>query len=178
VPEFVQTPTAAGYGFGASITRSGLMLLPSAVTMFIVGLFAGRLARRLGGRTLVIAGCLIGCGAMSMLAFAHHHQLTSRAVSAGTVNPGITTDDVITLISAMRGLIHTVPGGTPDAWQRFLDLHLAGMTAPQLFLARVKRGRFDVLSDELPSDAERARRSKRLRSRSDRLRRGTYRMTR
>ena len=41
LPEFVQTPTAAGYGFGASITRSGLMLLPSAVTMFIVGLFAG-----------------------------------------------------------------------------------------------------------------------------------------
>jgi EmrB/QacA subfamily drug resistance transporter len=74
LPEFVQTPTAAGYGFGASITRSGLMLLPSAVTMFIVGLFAGRLARRLGGRALVIAGCLIGCAAMSMLAFAHHHQ--------------------------------------------------------------------------------------------------------
>jgi EmrB/QacA subfamily drug resistance transporter len=74
LPEFVQTPAAAGYGFGASITRSGLMLLPSAVTMFIVGLFAGRLARGLGGRTLVIVGCLIGSGAMSMLAFAHHHQ--------------------------------------------------------------------------------------------------------
>jgi EmrB/QacA subfamily drug resistance transporter len=74
LPEFVQTPTSAGYGFGASITRSGLMLLPSAVTMFIVGLFAGRLARRLGGRVLVIAGCLIGSGAMSMLAFAHQHQ--------------------------------------------------------------------------------------------------------
>jgi AcrR family transcriptional regulator len=57
-------------------------------------------------------------------------ELTSRAVSAGTVHPGITTDDVITLVSAMRGLIHTVPGGTPDAWQRFLDIHLAGMTAP------------------------------------------------
>jgi len=25
LPEFVQTPPAAGYGFGASITRSGLM---------------------------------------------------------------------------------------------------------------------------------------------------------
>src|SRR3984957_19033349 len=74
LPEFVQTPTAAGYGFGASITRSGLMLLPSSVTMFIVGLLAGRLARKLGGRTLVICGCLVGCGAMSMLAFAHHHQ--------------------------------------------------------------------------------------------------------
>ena len=73
LPEFVQTPTAAGYGFGASITKSGLMLLPSAITMFVTGIFVGRLARRLGGKVLVIAGCLIGCVAMSVLAFAHHH---------------------------------------------------------------------------------------------------------
>ena len=71
LPEFVQTPSAAGYGFGASITRSGLMLLPSAVTMFVVGMFAGRLARLLGGKVLVIAGCLIGAVAMAILAFAH-----------------------------------------------------------------------------------------------------------
>ncbi|HXB50901.1 MAG TPA: MFS transporter [Streptosporangiaceae bacterium] len=73
LPEFVQTPTAAGYGFGASITKSGLMLLPSAITMFVTGIFVGRLAGRLGGKVLVIAGCLIGCVAMSVLAFAHHH---------------------------------------------------------------------------------------------------------
>jgi EmrB/QacA subfamily drug resistance transporter len=74
LPEFVQTPSAAGYGFGASITRSGLMLLPSAITMFCVGMFAGRLAARLGGKVLVVAGCLIGCVAMAILAFAHHQQ--------------------------------------------------------------------------------------------------------
>jgi len=74
LPEFVQTPTAAGYGFGASITKSGLMLLPSAVTMFVTGMFVGRLVRRLGGKALVIAGCLTGCGAMLILAFAHHYQ--------------------------------------------------------------------------------------------------------
>ena len=74
LPEFVQTPTAAGYGFGASITHSGLMLLPSAVTMFVTGLFAGPLARRLGGKALVIAGCLVGCASMAILAFAHAHE--------------------------------------------------------------------------------------------------------
>jgi EmrB/QacA subfamily drug resistance transporter len=73
LPEFVQTPSTAGYGFGASITRSGLMLLPSAVTMCLVGLCAGKLTRRLGGKTLVVAGCLIGCVAMAILAFAHEH---------------------------------------------------------------------------------------------------------
>ena len=27
------------------------------------------------------------------------------------------------------GLIHTAPGLAPDAWQRFLDIHLAGLRA-------------------------------------------------
>jgi EmrB/QacA subfamily drug resistance transporter len=74
LPEFVQTPTIAGYGFGATITQSGLMLLPSSLTMFAVGILAGRLTRLLGGKVLVIAGCLVGCAAMSMLAFAHQHE--------------------------------------------------------------------------------------------------------
>jgi EmrB/QacA subfamily drug resistance transporter len=74
LPEFVQTPSAAGYGFGASITRAGLMLLPSAITMFITGMFAGRLAVRLGGKTLVTGGCLTGAASMAVLAFAHHQQ--------------------------------------------------------------------------------------------------------
>jgi EmrB/QacA subfamily drug resistance transporter len=74
LPEFVQTPSAAGYGFGASITKSGLMLLPSTVTMFVTGMFVGKLTRRLGGKVLVIAGCLVGAVAMSILAFAHAQQ--------------------------------------------------------------------------------------------------------
>ena len=74
LPEFVQTPSIAGYGFGASITKSGLMLLPSAVTMMAVGMFTGRLTRKLGGKVLVITGCLVGCAAMLILAFAHSAQ--------------------------------------------------------------------------------------------------------
>lgn len=70
LPEFVQTPRAAGYGFGASITTSGLMLLPSSITMFAVGLFAGRLAARFGGKALVE----VGAAAMAILAFAHGQQ--------------------------------------------------------------------------------------------------------
>ncbi len=76
LPEFVQTPRAiAGYGFTASITKSGLMLLPSTVTMFFVGMFAGRLAHRYGGKALVVAG-LPGRRrvAMAVLAFAHQHE--------------------------------------------------------------------------------------------------------
>jgi EmrB/QacA subfamily drug resistance transporter len=74
VPEFVQTPRVAGYGFGASITESGLILLPSAITMFLFGLLVGRLTKRIGGRVVVALGCLIGVAAMLMLAFAHDQK--------------------------------------------------------------------------------------------------------
>ena len=43
LPEFLQTPPSAGYGFGASITQSGLILLPSSVAMFVFGIASGRL---------------------------------------------------------------------------------------------------------------------------------------
>src|SRR6201985_3431907 len=74
LPEFVQTPPSAGYGFGASITRSGVILVASSIPMFITGTFAGRLAARLGGKVLVVTGCLISALSMAILAFAHAHE--------------------------------------------------------------------------------------------------------
>lgn len=74
LPEFVQTPASAGYGFTASITQSGLILLPSAIAMFVVGTLAGPLAGLIGAKTVVILGCLIGVGAMAMFAFAHDQK--------------------------------------------------------------------------------------------------------
>lgn len=63
VPQFVQTPTGAGYGFGATATESGLFLLPLALTMLVSGPVAGRLGTRWGLRpTLVIACCIAAAG--------------------------------------------------------------------------------------------------------------------
>ena len=56
-------------------------------------------------------------------------ELTARAITAGTVNPGITTGDVMALIWAMRGLVQATGEVAPEAWQRFLDIQLAGMRA-------------------------------------------------
>ena len=53
-------------------------------------------------------------------------ELTARAGAAGAIDPGITIDDVLALISAMRGLALPTADVHADAWQRFLDLHLAG----------------------------------------------------
>jgi EmrB/QacA subfamily drug resistance transporter len=72
LPEFVQTPTSTGYGFGASIVQSGLFLLPLTVTMFIGGLLSGRIAATIGSKSAVIMGSIASTGAYLLLAFAHH----------------------------------------------------------------------------------------------------------
>ena len=56
-------------------------------------------------------------------------ELTARAIAAGTVNPGITAGDVMALVLAMRGLVQATGEVAPEAWQRFLDIQLAGMRA-------------------------------------------------
>lgn len=71
VPEFVQTPRSRGYGFGASITESGLILLPSTAASLAVGMNAWRWASRFGAKALVICGCLVGMASLLTLAFAH-----------------------------------------------------------------------------------------------------------
>jgi predicted MFS family arabinose efflux permease len=74
LPEFLQTPKAAGYGFGASITLSGVMILPMSVFMFLVGLVTGRLAQRFGSKWVLIAGSAIGAAALVMLTVAHDQE--------------------------------------------------------------------------------------------------------
>ena len=46
--DFTQTPGLAGYGFGASILHSGILLLPSAVGSFLGAPIGARLIRRFG----------------------------------------------------------------------------------------------------------------------------------
>jgi len=56
-------------------------------------------------------------------------ELTARAVTAGTASPGTTAGDVMALIWAMRGLVQATGEVAPGTWQRFLDIHLAGLRA-------------------------------------------------
>jgi AcrR family transcriptional regulator len=76
-------------------------------------------------------------------------ELTSRAVAFGAIGPGVTLADVMALVSAMRGLARTDAGLEPRAWQRFLDIHLAGLRTRQ-WLPRREAGEDeagDVLAD-------------------------------
>ena len=70
IPEYVQTPSSAGYGFGASITESGLIVLPMAVTMFIFGTLSGSLSARFGAKNILFAGAIVGIAPFLIMAFA------------------------------------------------------------------------------------------------------------
>ncbi len=71
VPQFVQTPVTAGYGFGASVTQSGLYLVPYAATMLVLAPAVGRLSLRIGSKSILVAGSLFSAAAYGVLAAAH-----------------------------------------------------------------------------------------------------------
>jgi EmrB/QacA subfamily drug resistance transporter len=56
VPTILQLPTALGYGFGASVSEAGLLLLPTVAAMVVSGVVAGILIRRIGAKIPMIIG--------------------------------------------------------------------------------------------------------------------------
>ncbi|WP_285107953.1 MFS transporter [Promicromonospora sp. MEB111] len=88
VPQLVQTPAEAGYGFGATVTESGLYLLPMAVTMLFAGPLAGRLGPRIGFTATLVAACAIGAVGFAAFAVGHQHPW-AVATGAGVLGVGI-----------------------------------------------------------------------------------------
>jgi EmrB/QacA subfamily drug resistance transporter len=75
VPQFVQTPARVGYGFGASVTESGLFLLPSALLMLFAGPLSGRLGARYGSRVPLALGALSSGLSYAWLAAFHGERI-------------------------------------------------------------------------------------------------------
>jgi MFS family permease len=71
LPQFVQLPKSSGFGFGASVTGAGLILLPSAAAMLIAGSFAGGLERRFGSKPPLMVGTAFAAACFVLLAVAH-----------------------------------------------------------------------------------------------------------
>lgn len=74
LPNFVQTPSQVGYGFGASVLGAALYLLPTTVLMLVVSPVAGRLIRRHSAATMVAAGSLVAALSNLWLVLRHDHS--------------------------------------------------------------------------------------------------------
>ena len=68
LPQYVETPEQAGYGFGASVTGAGLFLLPSTVAMLFAGAQTGRLEKRFGSKPPLLAGAALSALSYAVLA--------------------------------------------------------------------------------------------------------------
>ncbi|MEV0477940.1 MFS transporter [Streptomyces prunicolor] len=88
LPGFVQTPSSAGYGFGASVTASGLLMLPMLLAMFVSGVLSGRLEPIFGAKVLLTTGAALGALACAILALWHDQQW-QIALVAGIFGLGI-----------------------------------------------------------------------------------------
>lgn len=75
VPQMVEAPPGAGYGFGASVTAAGLFLVPQSIVMIFSGPIGGRLGARYGAKLPLALGCLVGVAAFVLLALRHDDRL-------------------------------------------------------------------------------------------------------
>jgi len=71
VPTLLQLPAATGYGFGKSVSESGLFLLPTVVMMVVFGPLAGLLNRRFGPKVPMFLGAASVVAAFALPALAH-----------------------------------------------------------------------------------------------------------
>ena len=83
LPQFLQTPSEAGYGFGSTISESGWLLLPSAAASFCVGFLTATLIRRFGARYVIATGSMMM--ATAFLTIALFHDATWQLYLATTI---------------------------------------------------------------------------------------------
>jgi EmrB/QacA subfamily drug resistance transporter len=75
LPQFLQTPPSAGYGFGATVTESGLLILPQTAASFLLGLVCWRLGQRFGSKNVLVVGSVLAAIGYFLFAVAHSHPL-------------------------------------------------------------------------------------------------------
>ena len=104
--EFIQIPVAVGYGFGASVLTSGLVLVPLSVGTFVASRLLAPVERRLGVRALIpLGGLTFAVGAVSFGLV--HRSLWQAFVTMGLVGLGVGFT-----FAALPGLIiRSVPHG-------------------------------------------------------------------
>jgi EmrB/QacA subfamily drug resistance transporter len=72
VPQFMQIPTVAGFGFGSSVTQAGLLMLPMLVTMAVSGSLSGPIAPWFSVKAQVVWGSALSL--VASVAFAEFHD--------------------------------------------------------------------------------------------------------
>ena len=128
LPQFLQTPSEAGYGFSATLTESGHLMLPSAVASFLMGFMTARLVRVLGTRVVVMSGTLASAVGFASIALWHDAAwqvfaaITLQGVGSGLVFSSLASAVIAAVppeqtgvASGMNANIRTIGGSVGSA---------------------------------------------------------------
>jgi MFS family permease len=87
-PRFAQTPASTGWGLGASVATSGLLMLPMLVTMAASGFLIGPLGRIVPPRLQLMGAAVLIALSTASLALLHANPL-ELAIAAGVFGIGL-----------------------------------------------------------------------------------------
>ncbi|HEY3558041.1 MAG TPA: MFS transporter, partial [Kribbella sp.] len=88
ITRYVQTPAAAGYGFGLNTFQAGLVLVPFSILGFVAGRLVPLWRDRLGPRLLLTASTAVVLAAFVLFAVARSH-LAEPIVAIGILGFGV-----------------------------------------------------------------------------------------
>jgi EmrB/QacA subfamily drug resistance transporter len=74
IPQLAEAPPSAGYGFSASATHAGLLMVPGSITMLLAGPLSGVLGNRFGSKVPLAVGGLVSATGLLLLGLAHSSQ--------------------------------------------------------------------------------------------------------
>ena len=117
LPAYAQLkPGPAGIGFGATVTVSGLLMLPGALILLPTGTAVGKLAERFGPRRPAVLGFAVAVAGSALLALAHasmwEHLIFYTVVGAGS---GLVMASLPKLIGDLVPLARTGVAAAPFA---------------------------------------------------------------
>ncbi len=133
IVEFVQIPAENGYGFGASIIVSGLVLVPLSLGTFVASRFLVVYERRFGARTMVPLGSAVFALSAGFFAL-EHSALWEAFVTMGIAGLGVGFST-----GAMPGfIVRAVPRGeTGSATGFYQVVRSIGLTVGSALSAAV-----------------------------------------
>ncbi|WP_328998225.1 MFS transporter [Kribbella sp. NBC_00709] len=88
ITRYVQTPAAAGYGFGLNTFEAGLVLVPFSILGFVAGRLVPGWRERLGARWLLAASTAVVLAAFVLFALARSH-LVEPILAIGILGFGV-----------------------------------------------------------------------------------------
>ena len=133
VVEFIQVPPSYGFGFGASLVVSGLVLAPLSAGTFLASRLLVPYERRFGVRSMIPLGALVFAAASTYFAL-DHSALWQAFVTLGVVGLGIGFT-----FAAMPGFIIRAvpPADTGSATGFYQVLRNIGLSVGSAFGAAV-----------------------------------------